>query len=263
MPTLKWSGIAGLALVLLQQDGPPNATEVLDLVSASLRDKTVVQFETEMRTRIQSLAFSQKAKVILKRPNLARMEISGAGQDAVIVLDGKSLWHLLKARNRFVRTKQLGTAKIEQYGAGPAGSLFYEGGLESIKPYLSSATVSNDTLDGRECRIVAWSVGAEETKLWIDGVRLRKFRTTRSLGDQSVEQTVTYGDMTFPATVESSAFTFTPPAGCEALASTGEERLLKPGTKLPDVSGLDLRGHPLTLSDFRGRPLLVTFWFHG
>lgn len=263
MPILKWSGIAGLALALLPQDRPPTAAEVLERVSAYLKDKPVAEFETEMRTRMQTLAFSQKTKVILKRPNLARLEISGAGQDAVIVLDGKSLWHHLKARNRYVRSKQLGTAKIEQYGAGPAGNLFFDGGLEAIKPYLASATVSNDTLDGRECRVVSWSVGAEETKLWIDGVRLRKFRTTRSLGDQSVEQTITYGDMTFPATVESSAFAFTPPAGCEALASTGEERLLKPGTKLPDVSGLDLRGNPLKLSDFRGRPLLVTFWFHG
>jgi len=263
MPNLKWIGIAWLALVSLPQDRPPNAAEVLERVSAFLKDKSVVEFETEMRTRIQSLGLLQKAKVILKRPNLARLEITGAGQDAIIVLDGSHSWHLLKARNRYVRTKQLGTAKIEQYGAGPAGNLFFDGGLEAIKPYLESATVSTDTLDGRECRVVAWSVGAEEVKLWIDGVRLRKFRTTRSLGDQSVEQTITYGEATFPATLESGAFTFTPPAGSEPLAPTGEERLLKPGTRVPEVAGLDLQGKPLKLSDFKGRPLLLAFWFHG
>ena len=263
MPTLKWHAIAWMALALLSQDRSSNAAEVLERAAAVLKDKTVVEFETEMTTRMQSLAFSQKTKVILKRPNLARLEISGAGQDAVIVLDGSSLWHFLKARNRYVRTRQFGTAKIEQYGAGPSGNLFFDGGLESIKPYLASATVSNDTLDGRECRVVAWNVGAEEVKLWIDGARLRRFRTTRSLGDQSVEQTITYSEMTFPATSESGAFTFTPPPGSEPLAATGEEKLLKPGTKVPDVAGLDLRENPIKVSDFKGRPLLVTFWFHG
>ena len=115
MPTLKWHAIAWMALALLSQDRSSNAAEVLERAAAVLKDKTVVEFETEMTTRMQSLAFSQKTKVILKRPNLARLEISGAGQDAVIVLDGSSLWHFLKARNRYVRTRQFGTAKIEQY----------------------------------------------------------------------------------------------------------------------------------------------------
>ena len=263
MPIFHWTGIAGLALVLLPQDRPLEALEVLERVSAHLKDQPVVEFQTEMRTRMQSLGFSQKTKVILKRPNLARLEISGAGQDAVIVLDGSQLWHFLKAKNRYLRTKQFGTAKIEQYGAGPAVTLFFDGKLESIKPYLASATVSIEALDGRECRVVAWSVGADEVKLWIDGVRLRKFQATRSLGDQSVEQTITFGEMTFPSTTESGTFTFAPPEGSEPLAATGEEKLPKPGTKAPDVSGLDLRGNPLKLSDFKGRPLLVTFWFHG
>jgi outer membrane lipoprotein-sorting protein len=261
---MKWIALAVVAALMpTAQEGSLKADELLARVAAGLKDKPIVVVETEMHTRIQSLTVSQKAKVMLKRPNLARMEIRGAGQDAVIVLDGSNLWHFLKPRNRYVRSKQLGTSKLEQYGAGLAAPLFFGGGVESIKAYLAGATLGEESLDGRSCRVVTWTVGAQEEKVWIEGDRLRQVRATRSLGGESVEQTIIYGDWTFPATLDESRFTFSPPEGCELLASKSEERLLGPGSPLPEVAALDLQGNPVRLSAYKGRPLLLAFWFHG
>jgi outer membrane lipoprotein-sorting protein len=261
---MKWTALAFLAAFMpLAQEGPRDAERLLGRVAAALKDKPVVVFETEMRTQIRSLIVSQKTKVMLQRPHLARLEIQGASQDAVIVLDGSHQWHLLKSRNRYVRTKQLGTTKLEQYGAGLAASLFFAGGIEQIKAHLASAALGNETLEGRPCRVITWTVGAEEERMWIDGDRLKQVRAKRSLWEETVEQTIIYRDMTFPASLDAALFTFTPPEGCEPLVSRSEERLLPPGSATPEVSGVDLKGSPLKLSDFKGRPVLLAFWFHG
>ena len=245
------------------QDDSAKAKHLIDAVAAVMKDAPAIAFESEVRTKLESVEFAQKAKIVLKRPNLARLELSGLGQDAVIVLDGATSWHYIKARNKFVKSKQVGTTKLEQYGVGPAAILFFEKATGSLLPYLSNATVTKEKLGGEECDVVTWKVGSEETRLWIRDTRLRSYRTTRSLGGKELEQTIDYGAFDLSPTIADAAFVFDPPAGAEQIGAGDESKLLAVGTDAPDFTATSLDGSVVKLSGFKGKPVLLSFWFYA
>jgi len=239
------------------------AKELVEAVAATMKDAPAVAFECEVRLKIGELEVPQTAKTRLRRPDLARLELSGAGQDALIVLDGRSTWHYVKASKGCFRSKQRSTTKLEQYGAGPAASLFFEKGAGSLLPYLTDATVTMERLGDEECSVVTWKVGAEVTSLWIHGDRLRRYRTTRSIAQQKFEQTFTYKAFDLTPTIADDCFTFTPPKGAHLIEQGGDDDLLALGTTAPDFSATGTDGRVRKLSGSSGRPVLLTFWFYG
>ena len=50
------------------------------------------------------------------------------------------------------------------------------------------------------------------------------------------------------------------PLGQEARSELNEIRNLVPGKPAPEVTGADVDGHPIKLSDYRGRVVLISFW---
>jgi hypothetical protein len=57
-------------------------------------------------------------------------------------------------------------------------------------------------------------------------------------------------------------------AGCNGLDSTGHsagsgDGKLTRGEPAPDASGEDAEGHPLRVSDFRGKVVMLSFWSTG
>jgi peroxiredoxin/outer membrane lipoprotein-sorting protein len=245
------------------QDGPAKARELLDAVATRMKDAPAIAFETEVHTGIETMESSHKVRVQLNRPNLARLEVSGAGQDALIVLDGTTSWHYVKVKNGFVKSPQLGTMKVEQYGAGPAAILFFEKGAGSLLPYLSDATVSKDRLGNDECSVVTWKVGTEETRVWTSENRLRRYATTRLLGGAKFETTFTYGPFDLSPAAADAAFGFSPPRGAVPLSGADETKLLAIGSDAPDLVATDLDGKPIKLADFKGKPVLLSFWFYS
>jgi hypothetical protein len=156
------AGLGLVALPVFAQEHQPSATALLETVAAVMQDAPAIAFESQALTRIDSMDVGKsKAKVVLERPNRARLQLSGLGQDALIVLDGTTSWHYLKARNGFVKAEQLGTMKLEQYGAGPLAILFFEKGTGPLQPYLADANVTDEKLDGEACRVVARKLGSE------------------------------------------------------------------------------------------------------
>ena len=254
---LAWSAAA------MAPDDGARAKELVEGAAATMKEATAVAFESDVRLSIGGMEATQKARLLLQRPNRARLELSGAGQDALLVLDGTTAWHYMKLGKGFVRSKQLGTMKLEQYGAGPAATLFFEKGIGALAPYLADAVVTGEKLGEEACDVVSWKVGTEESRLWIAANRLRRFRATRSLNGQRVEQTFDYGRFDLAPKVEESAFVFTPPPGARPNDSGDESDLVEVGAHLPDFTAKALDGAALKASDFKGRPLLVTFWFYG
>lgn len=245
------------------QENAAKARDLLVDVAAALKDAKAIAFETELRVKVQSMEVVQRAKALLERPNRVRLEISGAGQDALIILDGSNSWHYLKARNRFVKAKQLGTVKVEQYGIGPVGTLFFDQGPGPLIPYLSGASVTKESLGKEECTVIAWKVGAEEARLWIGGNRPRRFSATRSIGEQRFEQIFTFGAIDLHPPVVEDAFTFIAPKDAQPIVAAGEARLLAVGSESPDFTATDLDGREINRLSFKGRPVLLTFWFYG
>ncbi len=245
------------------QGDAEQARELVEGVAAAMKESPAVAFDCEVRLKIGELEVPQTAKTVLRRPNLARLELAGAGQDALIVLDGTASWHYLKAGNRYFKSKQRSTTKLEQYGAGPAASLFFGQGAGSLLPYLSDATVTMERLGDEECSVVTWKVGAEQASLAIHGNRLRRYRTTRSIAAQKFEQTFTYGTFDLAPTIADGAFAFVPPKGARAIEQGGDDALLDLGAVAPDFSVTGTDGKVRKLSESRGRPVLLTFWFYG
>jgi len=240
-----------------------SAKELLDSVGAALGDASAVSFDARFTTRIASVEIAQREKVLLERPDHARLELAGAGQDQLLVLDGTTAWHYLKFKRGYLKSKQLGMAKIEQYGVGPAATLFFSKGAGALVPYVADAAVTTETLGDEECRVVAWSVGAVESRVWILGNRLRRFRTVHSVGTQSVEQIVDYGAFDLAPKVAADAFTFMPPERASPLEPDSEEGLLEIGAAAPDFVVTTLDGKTMRRRDFGEGSLLVTFWFYG
>jgi hypothetical protein len=247
----------------LRQDDAARAKELLDDAAEVMKKAKAIAFETEVRVKVQTIEVVQRARALLERPNLVRLEISGAGQDALIVLDGSDQWHHIKAKNRYLKTKQLGTAKVGQYGIGPVGTLFFEKGPGSLLPYLTGASVTKESLGKEECSVIAWKVGAEETRLWICGRRLRRFSATRSVGEQSFKQIMTFGAIDLEPPRAADSFTFTPPPDAQPMEANGEARLLAVGTEAPDFAAAALDGREVNRRDLKGAPVLLTFWFYG
>jgi outer membrane lipoprotein-sorting protein/peroxiredoxin len=240
-----------------------SAKELLDAVGAGMAEASAVAFEAKFTTRIGQIEIAQKEKVLLERPDHARLELAGAGQDQLLVYDGTTAWHYLKYRRAYLESKQLGTAKLEQYGVGPAASLFFSKGAGALAPYVADAAVSTEKLGDDECRVVAWSVGPEESRVWIRGSRLRRFRTVHSVGTQSVEQTVDYGEFDLAPKVAADSFTFVPPERASPLEPDSDEGLLEVGAAAPDFAVTTLDGKTMRRRDFGEGALLVTFWFYG
>jgi outer membrane lipoprotein-sorting protein len=244
-------------------DDGARAKELVEGAAAAMKEAAAVSCDVDVRLGMGGMEIAQRAKLLLQRPNRARLELAGAGQDAVIVLDGTTAWHYIKTSKRYVQSKQLGTMKLEQYGAGPAATLFFEKGIGALAPYLADAVVSQETIGEERCDVVSWKVGTEEFRLGFAANRLRRFSATRSLNGQRVEQTFDYGPFNLAPKVEEGAFVFTPPKGARPLDPDDESDLVEVGAELPDFTAKALDGVPLTRSAFKGKPLLLTFWFYG
>lgn len=249
-----------LCAVLLPAQG---AEELLKAVAVSMKEAPAVAFEAEVQIRIGATRVTQKARTVLKRPNLARLELSGAGQDSLIVLDGASTWHYLKAGNRYLGSRQRGTATLEQYGAGPAATLFFEKGVGALRPYLRTAIVERGKPGDVETHVVTWKVGAEENSVGLAGRRLVRYRILRSIQGLAVEFTYLYGEMDLAPAAADRDFAFAPPEGAREMDTGGDAGLLAIGSAAPDMVVTDLQGKPVKLSAWKGKVVLVTFWFHG
>lgn len=262
MAPLLLSTVAAL-LVAAPLDEAAQAIALVDSVAAALKDAPAIAFETRIKTKVQTVEVAQKAKVLLARPDRARIELSGAGQDALIVLDGAKAWHYLKAKRGFVESKQLGFQKLEAYGAGPMAQLFFAQGVGALRPYLAEARVTEEPIDQRTCSVIQWNVGTEENRVWIADARLLRCRTTRSIAGNVFEQTVEFGAINAAPAVAPDAFVFVPPPGSQPLGKGDEEGFLAVGTVAPEFVATRLDGTVLRSAEVAGRPLLLTFWFHG
>lgn len=60
--------------------------------------------------------------------------------------------------------------------------------------------------------------------------------------------------------VSASAFRYTPPAGAAVANSTERQGLLEEGAPAPDFTVTDSQGHPVKLSDYRGKTVILHFW---
>ena len=85
-------------------------------------------------------------------------------------------------------------------------------------------------------------------------------------GNRFIETTQTFANIKTNPDIPDSAFAFTPPADLEAVADIADlgernhDHHLKAGVAAPDFTARDINGKTVSLSQYRGKTVLLVFW---
>ncbi len=249
-----------LLMVLALQDDAAKAKQLLEAAAAPAKDAPSVAFECQSKWK--GVDLKQKAAIRAKRPDLVRIELVGGDQEYLCVLDGKSMWVYLKASNQYVKSSP---PPLDTLGFGPLFTILL-GKSEDVLKEAKNVSVREERAGDERWDVIGWS-GAQDTenKLYLDSKRKpRRFELRVRMGGETYEQTVEYGAIDLAPKIAEDAFTFVPPKGAtEMNPRTGKEELLPQGTDGPDFEATGLDGKKVKLSEYKGKPVLLNFWFHG
>lgn len=168
----------------------------------------------------------------------------------------------------FRRDGSLGVSQIESgreeelvFGAGCLCMPIAGGGKLALE--------ADAEIAGRACHVVSYRVGNMVQRFYVAKDDASPLRFT-------LESSSEFQGKTYTTTAESllkrvdtatrpdeSQFRFTPPAGAVPAPRAGEDKLLAAGNKAPEFNLVDASGNPVHLSDFKGKVVLLNFWFLG
>lgn len=239
---------------------------------------------TRERFFVQSHSrFSRNSEISLDvaRQGRVRIKLSGDGLDVLLVSDGKTTWQYAPGKNQYTQRQRL--ALSDEPGAQrPAGGhedLFQQSYDLLVGRFVKLPQLEKDaTLEGEEkiafegrqslCyRIRIRSEGLTD-ELWISHsnflvLKEKRTRVPASSGSRTlVDDNIRVSAMTMHARHSPDFFTFTPPTSAwrvVALESPAEGEGLV-GTSAGNFTVHDIDGNGVSLSDFRGKVVLLSFW---
>ena len=233
-----------------------------------------------------------------EKPNRVRAEVRRPGHWSVLVSDGRQAWVHRPGANEYERwrapadpfTKALEPTRASTALDALRSKLHRE--LVLITQDLEQAELIREEaieIGGRS--ITCWVIGAEyqyasdsPTKeehrvYWVDKARkivLRERHWTRVVVDPvnrdelESDHTVTYLVAKINEPLPEELFTFAPPADAvertriaprpRRFVQTAKPVLVPLGAPAPDFTLSDLSGRAVSLSDYRGKPVLLSFW---
>lgn len=168
----------------------------------------------------------------------------------------------------FTREGKLAVAGIEAgreeelvFGAGILCMPIAGGGRLALAP---DAEVS-----GTACRVITYGLGTMVQTFWVskaDGTPVRFALESRSEHKGKTYTTSAVSEMKrvdTAARAEKERFRWTVPEGATKAVKPGEDKLLPAGGVAPELGAVDAEGRPVSLSDFKGKVVLLNFWFLG
>jgi cytochrome c biogenesis protein CcmG/thiol:disulfide interchange protein DsbE len=214
------------------------------------------------------------AKVAEKKPCLARVEVTSKaeGVNATLVCDGSTVIEYDPTAKVALKSEAPGD---------PAALTGRRGGLRSVDlgaffsddPYAMLTANSVDvkalepeTMDGVECSVVSVDYGRYKEKLWLgqDDHMIRKSAIilgTPESGETEAMSTV-YTNVQVDPTLGGNVF-MPPdlPEGTKVIAVPKmKDRVIVAGEKAPEFTVKSLDGKDVSLSDYKGKILLIDFW---
>jgi len=113
------------------------------------------------------------------------------------------------------------------------------------------------------CTVITLSNPSRSQKLWVDPKTLfvRKDESTGVIPghSRSVNLTTTYAVARAVPALDGDLFSFRP-EDAKAKPRVKQQEVMTAGQVAPDFALRDIRGHETTLSQFKGRPVLLVFW---
>ena len=252
-----------VALLLLAQDDA-KVKEALNAVAGAMKDASAISFEVDVTMKGQ--AARSTATVSFKRPNLARLDY----KDGLIVLDGKTYWYYSKKDNQYIKEKQ--DPKTALLLAEPLSPLFFQQTADKLLEKATGLSHLKEKIDDVDYEMVTFKPpegsDATEWRIWIDGKKMIKRAIMFRPGEEGdpIEQRFEFKSVDLAPKFTDDTFTFTPPKDAIESHDTEEDlqkTLLPEGSAAPEFTVTGLDGKDLKLSDFKGKTVVVVFWFYN
>jgi peroxiredoxin/outer membrane lipoprotein-sorting protein len=264
---------------------PPAAGRILQKVSYvynHLQNYHIVA--TRESFFLQSHAgFSRHSEISLDgaRRGRGRMKLTGDGPDVVVISNGKTTWQYAPGKNQY--TLREGPTLNEEHGAQEPASgyedLFQQmydllvGRFVKLRQFENNATLEGEDeikFEGNQvpCYRVAIKLKDLTDQLWISRssfhvLQEKLTRAPASSGSRTlVNDNILVSEIRTHAAHSPDFFTFTPPANAwrvVALELPGEGGGVE-GTSAGDFTLSDVEGNKVSLSEFRGKTVLLNFW---
>lgn len=259
------TALAVLAALLPQG----TAQDLLGRAEEALKETRTLRFTATSTITGRQGTTVQRAAVTLRRPNLARVEREMKGVDmGLVVFDGETGWLSIPSAKQYLKMP-VGPGPALFGMAGPLPLLFYGGDVGAALGNEAELAVERRTREGTEFDVVIAKVASPEAefRFWLDAGRaLRRYevRHTGKGTGTAFDLDIAYGAVERDPEIADDTFTFTPPEGATEVRPGGfdESALVEAGRPAPAFEAADLEGRPVKLADFRGKTVVLNFWFY-
>ncbi len=245
-----------------------------------LRDYQIEAVQHELTSVVGQGAAMSGARFTLAiaAPDKVRLNFKNSRMNLLIVSDAQTTWWYLPEKKTYTRVSAAATLPLVGEGADTRRDWVARVEEILVGRYTGLTMLSSGGVLKQEdhlkvggkkilCYVVELDQGDTTHKLWIDAERflvLRHEEHSKSLknGVLTEQETRTDVKQAQVGTPSESLFTFAPPADArqvEMLGIPGEHVSLT-GMSAKDFSLKDAQGTKVSLSDFRGKVVLLDFW---
>jgi len=277
--------IAFLVAAATARAAPPSASTILQRVGyvyGHLNNYHIAATRESFFLQAHS-GFSRHSEISLDgdRRGRVRMKLTGDESNVLIISDGKTTWQYAPVKNQY--TQRAGPVLRDGSGAHePAGGhedVFQQAYELLVGHFTTLAQLEkNATLGGKEkiefkgrqtlCYRIAIRLESMTDELWISRssflvLREKRTQAPASSGSRTlVNDEIRVREIAAHAARPADLFTFAPPANAwrvVALELPGEGQGVE-GTSAGNFTLNDIEGNGVSLSDFRGKVVLLSFW---
>lgn len=236
----------------------------------AVRDDSLVQ---------PRVGYSHRSVITLDAdgPERVRMGLTGEGPNVLIVSDGKTTWHYAPRKNEYTEREAaalLGEPATEEQSdlLGQMQHLLV-GRFVKLWQFEKAAAFKGKTMvefQGRKtpCDRIVFHLKDMTDQLWIDRssflvLRENVIQAIASAGSRSlVTDNIRITEFGTHAAHSPGFFTFTPPGGAHRVAALDLPGVREgfAGAQAGNFTLPDIEGKQVSLSDFRGKTVLLSFW---
>ncbi|HUX09166.1 MAG TPA: redoxin domain-containing protein [Terriglobia bacterium] len=229
------------------------------------------------------VGFSRRSVITLDAagPGRVRMTLAGDGPNVLVVSDGKTTWHYAPGKNEY--TKREAPALLAEPGMqGPVANRtdllgqmqdLLVGRFVKLWQFEKDATFRGEAtveFQGREtpCYQIVFHINGLTDRLWIDQsaflvLQEKSVQALASTGSRSlVDDNIRVTEIGIHTAHLPGLFTFDPPSGARRVAALNLPGVWEGFMGYPagDFTLQDVAGKQVSLSDFRGKTVLLSFW---
>src|SRR5579872_361611 len=261
--------VSTLGGTLAQADDAASA--LLKEVDMATRAAKTLTADLTMTMSAQGHNVTVQGMVVLKKPNMALIDTTGAPFDLVLDSDGKSLWIMIKSANQYQKRAANPQGRDIRVGWAIPVQMFFD--PEDLDPIRSNEAKAHllapETVDGKPFQVVELTGDnpfAYTMKLYAGPEKL----VTRVMldipqADAKAQYSAVLSKVQVGANVPDTLFAYQPPKTTKAYVPSSEARLVAVGKEAPRFMIPSPSGGNVALADALKdkKAVLINFWFYA